>query len=969
VGAAGSAELSYSLYDQESDPCTIIPQFSPDQGITWYDATKHPSSEGTTNLASSPGGTAHSFTWDNDADKDNIKTDNREMLFRMIVIPNPKRTTIMQRIATVMTVPFHLDIPPTFPEVRINDDAVYTETPLVDLALAVNGASEMNLSNEGFGLGVWEPYQKTLDDWPLEEGDGEKTVYVQYRDWSDPPHMVQALDTIILDESEPDLSTGDILILGIGAEGVEAAWIGWDDESGIAENFYAVASVSCEALGDLEPGDPGWDALSLTGPDWVSTGTSPHLDFSYPFEEGADYCLLVKVENGAGLSRVANRELMVPVVGRALLIAGGGDAYSNPELNTARILADHVYTVLLDRGFDGEKIFYAAPYASTVDPELPNAVDLTIDGANDEQDLRNQAFYGWAASQVDATVPLYLIMIDHGGPNKFLLDQFTSDPPQGTAYLQVEDSGDGRDNDLRTWLDDLQDATGCQVIVIYEACYSGSLIDPAGGTLSDPSRDRVLISSAGPDELANFRYDGVVSFSQFFFDIAREGKSLYESFSQAAALLENYEFVNPQTPWLDDDLDGTYTEGSDGAVAAHLYLGVDPTPPPLAFVDTSIDRQIEPPAPGVPVDVLVYGDLTNENPLVTDGVTATLIDPEGTPGGAVPMTGTDDGDPLTPDRYETSFSFDDTSPEGTYTVELNAADSHGFEAVTRQVFIHVGQYQGDLYEDNDTWGTAAEAPLGAGPKVLNFHDDGQEDEDWFRFLAFAGFSYKLDTWTPGDPGCTGPQVNTELALYRIVGGNPVAVTGVTVNDHCPPSGPDYIEEWDCSETDEYYLKITHGDHLSGPGTEYILDMSITQGPEFSVKVKVFEGSTELTGSGAEVKVEADGQSLAVPWSPLYNGYFKDGLSTLLSWTASARKAGEATWYSLPVPPVGEKQTSSVTIDVASDQPPNCTGSVGASSSGHGRLDREDPISMLLYFLPVLMVILLWRSGRVLTNGA
>jgi hypothetical protein len=956
----GLIQVPYSLIDADEDRCNILPAFSLDGGLTWRGAAAGPGGDGLYDLETSPWpGISHTFVWNAPEDAHRIVRDNRRLIFRITSIPVAARVPLFQRVVSSLSIPFHVDIPPTFPEVFVNDDGAYTGSREVQLILSAVGALEMNISNSGYGLGVWEPFQQSRS-WTLQAGTGVKSVYVQFRDNHATPHVVEALDTIILDESEPELGTGDIIILGIGTEGVEAAWTAWDDDSGIAENFYAVAGVTCDALGGLEPGDPGWDALSLTGPDWVSTGTNPHLELDYPLEEGAEHCLLVRVENGAGLATTARRELMVPVVGRVLLIAGGGDAYSNPELNTARILSDHVYTVLLDRGFDHEKIFYAAPYASTVDPELGNAVDLTIDGVADEQDLRDVAFYTWAASEVSGTVPFYLVMIDHGGPDKFLLDQFTSDPPEGSAYLEVEDT-DGRDNDLRDWLDDLQYTTGCQVVVIYEACYSGSFVDPVGGTLSDPSRDRVLLASAGPDQKANFRYDGVVSFSQFFFDLAREGKSLYESFSQAAALLANYGFVDPQEPWLDDDGDGTYSEGSDGSVAAHLYLGIDPTPPPLAFVETSIDRQIEPPPPGSPVDLDVYGDLLNENPLSAGAVTATLVEPDGTAGAPVSMSGTDDGDPLTADRYETSFTFDDASPEGTYTVELNAEDSYGFRAVTRQVFIHVGAYQGDLYEENDAWGSAADAPLGKGPQVLNFHDDGQEDEDWLKFLAFEGFSYKLDTWTPGDPGCTGAQVNTDLGLYRIVGGSPELVSGATVGDHCPPSGPDYIEEWDCGETAEYYLKLVHGDHLSGPGSEYMLDMSITQGPEFKVKVKVFEGGTELKGAEAVVKVEAGVNSLGAPWSSLHSGYYKDGLSTLLSWTAKARKAGETTWKEVPVPAVGEGLTSSVTITIE-EAGSTCAASAAAASPGSMTPVHRDPTGMV--FCSVLYLLLVGLCRRV-----
>jgi len=67
---AGDVTIEYDLLDQTGDTCSIVPEYSPDNGSNWYPCTESsdPASDGTTGLTSSPTGVAHTFIWDSVAD-------------------------------------------------------------------------------------------------------------------------------------------------------------------------------------------------------------------------------------------------------------------------------------------------------------------------------------------------------------------------------------------------------------------------------------------------------------------------------------------------------------------------------------------------------------------------------------------------------------------------------------------------------------------------------------------------------------------------------------------------------------------------------------------------------------------------------------------------------------------------------------------------------------------------------------
>ena len=79
----GSVAVNYMTSDAESDPISIVPSFSIDGGLTFKAASQasSPAGDGLTNLASSPTGVAHVFSWD--APKDLQGVTAARVLFRI----------------------------------------------------------------------------------------------------------------------------------------------------------------------------------------------------------------------------------------------------------------------------------------------------------------------------------------------------------------------------------------------------------------------------------------------------------------------------------------------------------------------------------------------------------------------------------------------------------------------------------------------------------------------------------------------------------------------------------------------------------------------------------------------------------------------------------------------------------------------------------------------------------------------
>jgi|GEM_PF-1541413 len=254
-----------------------------------------------------------------------------------------------------------------------------------------------------------------------------------------------------------------------------------------------------------------------------------------------------------------------------ILVAGGGIDDDNTLKESTKYLADLVCSRFLGRGFDEKDIYY-------FDPNGPNGLFYDFNG-NGEKDLivsdetptveeLRSSIEIWAVDQASNPGPLYLVMINHGG-----IDTFEIYPGE-----IINASG------LNEALTKFQDTTNRDVVVMIEACKSGSFVDD----LSAPNR---LIITCTDENDAYLEIKGRISFTQFFMDKLRAGETFADSFAYAQSQLKAcgtpYSRMNPKIE------EGTGSSlqlerlGGDYAVAGLFPKISDPPEYPDIKPDTS----------------------------------------------------------------------------------------------------------------------------------------------------------------------------------------------------------------------------------------------------------------------------------------------------------------------------------------------------------------------------------------------
>ncbi|MEI7752525.1 MAG: C13 family peptidase, partial [Candidatus Omnitrophota bacterium] len=239
--------------------------------------------------------------------------------------------------------------------------------------------------------------------------------------------------------------------------------------------------------------------------------------------------------------------------GNLILVGGGGYAVTNTLRDTTLYLSDLVYRRFKERLFTDEDIYYFHPWA---------AHDLNGDGypENIVRDTTptveklGKAIKEWAVQQ-NTDGPLYLYLIDHGGMDYFTLFE---DEKQVKENLTS--------SKLNEFIDAFQASTTRKVIVIIEACRSGSFID----NLVSPGQNRIVITSTNDQYLLLSRL-GTDSFTQFFMDKLWEGNSLNTAFNNARQKLSTMGApYSQQVPLLKDgsSLASTKLGGNFGVAGA-----------------------------------------------------------------------------------------------------------------------------------------------------------------------------------------------------------------------------------------------------------------------------------------------------------------------------------------------------------------------------------------------------------------
>lgn len=234
---------------------------------------------------------------------------------------------------------------------------------------------------------------------------------------------------------------------------------------------------------------------------------------------------------------------------KAIILAGGGDRLGNWLWEDTKRVTDFAYNALLWQGYTKENIYYLRDYNPAFDDADNDGFDDDdVDNNRLDDDVDNLASPTLADLETAITTwatdadNLVIYLADHGGNQTFQV--------QYGVENQVLHA-----SDLAGWLDSLQDVMPGRVIIIYEACYSGSFVDP----LKDEAlgSNRILITSSGAQEKSKFQEYGRLSFSYQFWAGVYEGAKLAEAFNHGDSMM------TAQHAWYDTDANGLPNTPSD----------------------------------------------------------------------------------------------------------------------------------------------------------------------------------------------------------------------------------------------------------------------------------------------------------------------------------------------------------------------------------------------------------------------
>jgi hypothetical protein len=513
---------------------------------------------------------------------------------------------------------------------------------------------------------------------------------------------------------------------------------------------------------------------------------------------------------------------------KAIIAAGGSKDPSDRLTASIRTCTNLAYLSLLSQGYLRENIQFLAPHA---------AMDVDGDGALNDVDgpctsaTLSSAITGWGKDAGE----LLVYLADHGGDGVF----FANDGDMVAA------------ESLDAWLDAAQITIPGKVVVIYDACASGSFLPLL---IPPPGKERIVVTGSLAEEPAWFMNDGVLSFSYQFWQSVFANAYLVDSFNMAKNMM-----AYGQTGMMDANGDGVQTP-EDANLARDFVIGrgrvADFSPPFIGAVST---QQI---LSGDTQATLQAWDIKSLNKIET--VWAVIVPPsfESNSGGEV--TDLDTvllTDPDHDGKY--SGSYDRFTQPGEYRITIHAKDGDDqislpkTTTVIQQNSLLPGDINGDgktdladavaglklcagdegnqganpdAYETDDSWEQANSIVLNSQvpehrdipgyewKQDHNFHDQG--DKDWVQYYALAqDENYKLEVFDAGARCDAVIEIYSETDLS----------TPIYKKDDFLAGEREYAE-WQCKQDGMYYFRIRQADPMVyGENTGYSLTLTIPKG--------------------------------------------------------------------------------------------------------------------------------------------
>ncbi len=253
------------------------------------------------------------------------------------------------------------------------------------------------------------------------------------------------------------------------------------------------------------------------------------------------------------------------------------------------------------------------------------------------------------------TDDVILYLVDHGGKNFFQIneDQYLY------ASLTDDVSEIACSYDLKWWINEIQQKITGKIIIVYDACESGTFLPELK---SDSDKERIIITSTSEGESAWLVNDGVISFSFYFWTQIFKGASIKEAFdftSDAVSFTQK-----GQHPLFD------YNGSQD---PQDIYIGTNLS----RNEEAPLIEEISPEQIGNQGDeILLYAYGVTDKDGV-DKVWAEIIPPDYNSGSSEnPLADLPSFDFLSVgnDEYEAGYTFD---KKGTYYILIYAKDKNG----------------------------------------------------------------------------------------------------------------------------------------------------------------------------------------------------------------------------------------------------------------------------------------------------
>jgi len=235
---------------------------------------------------------------------------------------------------------------------------------------------------------------------------------------------------------------------------------------------------------------------------------------------------------------------------KAIIVVGGGDTY-NSMLEASQSCSDLANTAFRYQGIDQNNILILSPENHNGKATLENIEMAITKWSAGEETLQ----FG----KTCAADSLVIYLVDHGGEGYFIVNE--------NEFLSA--------TVLNSWLDIAQNTINGKLIVVYEACYSGSFIPFISQSKNKNNGKRIVITSSRSNEQAELLYNGAISFSNSFWSSIFIGKDIKTAFEDARELdTSTFHGLNmfKQSPQMDAD-GNAISDNADLKAVQNVLIG------------------------------------------------------------------------------------------------------------------------------------------------------------------------------------------------------------------------------------------------------------------------------------------------------------------------------------------------------------------------------------------------------------